>query len=80
MLNDYKQQYGIKEKELYRLIEEKKKLDGQLTLEGLQNALKSYIDVKYAKPKQQFNYQLLKYFLNIFNLLVFNYKIIYKNY
>ena len=53
MLNDYKQQYGIKEKELYRLIEEKKKLDGQLTLEGLQNALKSYIDVKYAKPKQQ---------------------------
>ena len=53
MLNDYKQQYGIKEKELYRLIEEKKKIDGQLTLEGLQNALKSHIDVKYAKPKQQ---------------------------
>ena len=53
MLNDYKQQYGIKEKELYRLIEEKKKIDGQLTLEGLQNALKSHIDAKYAKPKQQ---------------------------
>ena len=53
MLNDYKQQYDIKEKELYRLIEEKKKIDGQLTLEGLQSALKSYIDHKYAKPKQQ---------------------------
>ena len=53
MLNDYKQQYGIKEKELYKLIEEKKKIDGQLTLEGLQSALKSYIDHKYAKPKQQ---------------------------
>ena len=53
MLNDYKQQYDIKEKELYRLIEEKKKIDGQLTLEGLQSALKSHIDQKYAKPKQQ---------------------------
>ena len=53
MLNDYKQQYGIKEKELYRLIEEKKKIDGQLTLEGLQSALKSHIDHKYGKPKQQ---------------------------
>ena len=53
MLNDYKQQYGIKEKELYRLIEEKKKIDGQLTLEGLQNALKIHIDTNYAKPKQK---------------------------
>ena len=53
MLNDYKQQYGIKEKELYRLIEEKKRIDGQLTIEGLQNALKNMIDTKYAKPKQQ---------------------------
>ena len=53
MLNDYKQQYGIKEKELYRLIEEKKKIDGQLTLEGLQSALKKHIDTKYAKPEQQ---------------------------
>ena len=53
MLNDYKQQYGIKEKELYRLIEEKKRIDGQLTIEGLQNTLKNMIDTKYAKPKQQ---------------------------
>ena len=53
MLNDYKQQYGIKEKELYRLIEEKKRIDGQLTIEGLQNALKNMIDTKYVKPKQQ---------------------------
>ena len=53
MLNDYKQQYGIKEKELYQLIDEKKKIDGQLTLEGLQEALKNHISQKYAKPKQQ---------------------------
>ena len=53
MLNNYKQQYGIKEKELYQLIDEKKKIDGQLTLEGLQEALKSHISQKYAKPKQQ---------------------------
>ena len=52
MLNDYKQQYGIKEKELYQLIDEKK-IDGQLTLEGLQEALKNHISQKYAKPKQQ---------------------------
>ena len=53
MLNNYKQQYGIKEKELYQLIDEKKKIDGQLTLEGLQEALKNHISQKYAKPKQQ---------------------------
>ena len=53
MLNDYKQQYGIKEKELYQLIEEKKKIDGQLTIEGLQKALVNHINNKYAKPKQQ---------------------------
>ena len=53
MLNDYKQQYGIKEKELYQLIDEKKKIDGQLTLEGLQEALKNHISQNYAKPKQQ---------------------------
>ena len=53
MLNNYKNQYGIKERELYKLIEEKKKVDGQLTVEGLQNALKSHIENKFAKPKQQ---------------------------
>ena len=53
MLNDYKKQYETKEKELYRLIEEKKKLDGQITLDELQNALKNHISQKYAKPKQQ---------------------------
>ena len=53
MLNDYKQQYSIKEKELYQLIEEKKKIESQLTVEGLQNTLKAHIDHKYAKPKQQ---------------------------
>ena len=53
MLNDYKRQYEIKEKELYKLIEEKRKIDGQITLDVLQNALKQHIDNKYAKPKQK---------------------------
>ena len=30
MLNNYKQQYGIKEKELYQLIDEKKKIDKRI--------------------------------------------------
>ena len=53
MLNDYKQQYGIKEKELYKLIEEKKKIDGQLTIEGLKSTIKNYIDNKYETTKQK---------------------------
>ena len=53
MLDDYKKQYAVKEGELYNLINEKKKIDSQITVEGLQNALKKHIDVKYAKPKQQ---------------------------
>ena len=53
MLNDYKQQYRIKEEELNALKQQKAKIDGQVTAEGLQNALKSFIDINYYKPKQQ---------------------------
>ena len=53
MLNDYKRQYSEKEKELYNLIEQKKAIDGQITVDGLQNALKTFIDMNYYKPKQQ---------------------------
>ena len=53
MLDDYKRQYKIKETELFKLIDEKKRIDSQITVEGLQNALKKHIEVKYAKPKQQ---------------------------
>ncbi len=53
MLNDYKQQYRIKEEELNVLKQQKAKIDGQVTAEGLQNALKSFIDINYYKPKQQ---------------------------
>ena len=53
MLNDYKRQYSEKEQELYNLIEQKKAIDGQITVEGLQNALKTFIDMNYYKPKQQ---------------------------
>ena len=53
MLNDYKQQYKIKEEELNVLKQQKAKIDGQVTAEGLQNALKSFIDINYYKPKQQ---------------------------
>ena len=53
MLNDYKRQYSEKEQELYNLIEQKKAIDGQITVDGLQNALKTFIDMNYYKPKQQ---------------------------
>ena len=53
MLNDYKQQYSMKEQELNALIQQKKKIDGQVTVDSLQNALKSYIDSNCYKPKQQ---------------------------
>ena len=53
MLDDYKAQYSTKEQELMRLKSQKEAIDGQITPEGLQNALKSFIDMNYYKPKQQ---------------------------
>ena len=41
-----KKQYAVKEGDLYNLINEKKKIDSQITVEGLQNALKKHTDVK----------------------------------
>ena len=60
MLNDYKKQYSIKEQEFNNLIQQKKAIDGQITVDNLQNALKSYIDINYYKPKQK----LVNEFLN----------------
>ena len=53
MLDDYKAQYSSKEQELMRLKSQKEAIDGQITPEGLQNALKSFIDMNYYRPKQQ---------------------------
>ena len=53
MLDDYKAQYSTKEEELMRLKSQKEAIDGQITPEGLQNALKSFIDMNYYRPKQQ---------------------------
>ena len=53
MLDDYKAQYTAKEQELMRLKSQKEAIDGQITPEGLQNALKSFIDMNYYRPKQQ---------------------------
>ena len=53
MLDDYKRQYGAKEQELMDLKRQKEAIDGQVTPDGLQNALKSFIDMNYYKPKQQ---------------------------
>ena len=66
MLNDYKQQYSFKEKELNDLIQQKKKIDGQVTVEGLQNALKSFIDINYYKPKQQLTNDFLSGKVNLY--------------
>ena len=53
MLDDYKNQYEQKENELMNLKRQKEAIDGQVTPDGLQNALKSFIDMNYYKPKQQ---------------------------
>ena len=66
MLNDYKKQYSIKEQELYNLMEEKKKIDSQVTVDGLQSALKSFIDMNYYKPKQQLTNDFLSGKVNLY--------------
>ena len=66
MLNDYKQQYRIKEEELNVLKQQKAKIDGQVTAEGLQNALKSFIDINYYKPKQQLTNDFLSGKINLY--------------
>ena len=59
MLNDYKSQFYAKEQELNNLMQEKRRIDGQVTVEGLQNALNSYIETNYYKPKQKLNNDFL---------------------
>ena len=66
MLNDYKKQYSIKEQELYNLMEEKKKIDSQVTVDGLQSALKSFIDMNYYIPKQQLTNDFLSGKVNLY--------------
>ena len=66
MLNDYKQQYSVKENELNMLLNEKKQIDGAITVEGLQNALKSYIDINCYKPKQQLTNDFLSGKVNLY--------------
>ena len=59
MLNDYKRQYYAKEQELNNLLQEKKMIDGQVTVESLQNALSSFIETNFYRPKQQLNNDFL---------------------
>ena len=66
MLNDYKQQYSTKENELNMLLNEKKQIDGAITVEGLQNALKSYIDTNCYRPKQQLTNDFLNGKVNLY--------------
>ena len=66
MLNDYKQQFSLKEKELNDLLQQKKKIDGKVTVECLQNALKNFVDVNYYKPKQQLTNDFLSGKVNLF--------------
>ena len=65
MLDEYKKQYLMKEQELYSLMEQKKRIDGQVTVDGLQNALKSFIDINYYKPKQQLTNDFLSGKVNL---------------
>ena len=52
MLDNYKKQYQAKEQELDNLLRQKNAIDNQISVEGLKMALKQFIDINYAKPKQ----------------------------
>ena len=65
MLDDYKAQYSSKEQELMKLKSQKEAIDGQITPEGLQNALKSFIDMNYYRPKQQLTNDFLSGKVNL---------------
>ena len=52
MLDNYKSQYQAKEQELDNLLKQKNAIDNQISVEGLKMALKQFIDINYAKPKQ----------------------------
>jgi len=69
MLNDYKQQYSVKKNELNMLLNEKKQIDGAITVEGLQNAFKSYIDTNCYKPKQQLTNDFLSGKVNLYEFI-----------
>ena len=66
MLNDYKQQYSVKEQELNSLLQQKKMIESQVTVDGLQNALKSYIETNCYRPKQQLTNDFLSGKVNLF--------------
>ena len=66
MLNDYKQQYSVKEQELNSLLQQKKMIESQVTVDGLQNALKSYIETNCYRPKQQLTNDFLNGKVNLF--------------
>ena len=66
MLNDYKQQYSVKEQELNSLLQQKKMIESQVTVDGLQNALKNYIETNCYRPKQQLTNDFLSGKVNLF--------------
>ena len=65
MLNDYKNQYEIKRREFDNLKREKDRIDGQVTVDGLQKALANYIDMNYTKPKNQLKNDFLSGKVNL---------------
>ena len=79
MLNDYKQQYSVKESELNSLLNQKKMIESQVTVDGLQNALKSYIDTNCYKPKQQLTNDFLSGKVNLYEFTE-QYKKLNENY
>ena len=66
MLKDYKQQYSVKEQELNSLLQQKKMIESQVTVDGLQNALKNYIETNCYRPKQQLTNDFLSGKVNLF--------------
>ena len=66
MLNGYKNDYAKKEQELNSLMQQKRMIDQQVTVDGLQTALKSFIDMNYYKPKQQLTNDFLSGKVNLY--------------
>jgi hypothetical protein len=53
VINEYKFQYELKEKELRELFNQKQILDGQFTIEKLIEEMKKNIEENYQKPRQK---------------------------
>ena len=53
VIDGYKQEYEVREKELIEVIEQKKMIDGRFSVENLIQEMRKNLEDNYQKPKQQ---------------------------